>query len=117
MATTAQHMEALAHANEVRTGVAEFRREIAGLDRHDAILAVIDLIESRHDDRLLGAAKVRQILMAVTGFGEDKARRLMIAAQVYSGEKRLRDLTARQRGLLATILTSEGWKKSRRRSR
>jgi hypothetical protein len=25
MAATAQHMEALAHANEVRTGVAEFR--------------------------------------------------------------------------------------------
>jgi hypothetical protein len=40
-----------------------------------------------------------------------KARKLIQAAQIYNGDKRLRDLTARQRGLLVDLLVSEGWKR------
>jgi hypothetical protein len=117
MTATTQPMQALVHANEVRTGVADFRRETATLERYDAIVTVIDAIKSRYDDKVLGAAKVRHLLMAIPWIGEDKAHRLLITAQVSNYDKRLRDLTARQRNLLVDILTREGWKKPRRRSR
>src|SRR5439155_15971209 len=101
---------------EVRTGVADFRRETASLERYDAIVTVIDVIESRYDDKVLGAAKVRHLLMAIPWIGEGKAHRLLITAQVNNYDKRLRDLTARQRNLLVDIRTREGWKKPRRRA-
>jgi hypothetical protein len=106
-----QRMHALQHANDVRSCVAGFKRETASLPREEAVVAVIDAIEHRHADPLLGAARVRHLLMSIDHIGETKARKLIHVAQVYSGDKRLRDLTARQRGLLVQVLLHEKWRK------
>jgi hypothetical protein len=111
-----QARDALLLANDTRLGVATLKREIRALPQHEAVLVVIDALEHRHDDPLLGAARVRHLLCSVTYFGDVRARKLIQAAQVYNGDKRLRELTARQRGLLVDLLIREGWKKPRRRS-
>ena len=108
-----QPKRALKHANDVRLCVAEFKREIAGLARHEAILAVIDAVDTRHSEKLLGAAKVRHLLVGVAGIGDTKARKLLQVAEIYNGDKRLRELTARQRMLLVTCLELQGWRKRR----
>lgn len=106
-----QALSALQHANEVRAHVSVFKRETAALPHHEAVIAVIDAIEHRHGEKLLGAARVRHLLTSIDRIGDVNARKLIQASQVYNGEKRLRDLTARQRGLLVSLLTDEGWKR------
>jgi ATP-dependent protease Clp ATPase subunit len=105
-----QAMEALQRANDVRLRVAAFKREIAGLERWEAIVKVIDAIDARYNDPLLGAARVRHLLVGIAGIGDHKARKILTAAQVYNHDKRLRDLTLRQRKLLVGVLESAGWR-------
>jgi hypothetical protein len=106
-----QARDALQVANDIRLGVAAFKRETRALPQHEAVLAVIDALQRRYDDPLLGSARIRHLLRSVAFVGEVKARKLIQAAEVYNGDKRLRDLTARQRGLLVDLLASEGWKR------
>jgi hypothetical protein len=101
---------ALRLANDVRGAVAEFKRDVKVLSQREGLRWVIDAVEHLHDEPLLGAAKVRHLLMAVDRIGEHKARKLLTASQVYDHDKRLRDLTARQRYLLAYLLSTEGWR-------
>jgi hypothetical protein len=109
--TLPQHMQALEHANDVRLRVAAFKRDTAKLPHHQAVLAVLAVLEHRHEDPLLGGARVRHLLMSIPRVGDTKARKLIHVAQIYNGEKRLRDMTSRQRTLLAQLLEGEGWKR------
>lgn len=102
---------ALASANETRSCIAEFKRDTAVLPRHEAVLAVIEAVETRYEERL-GAARVRHLLTAVGGIGDQKARKLLTVSDIYNHDKRLRDLTARQRALLVSWLETQGWRRT-----
>ena len=107
-----QAMEALKLANETRSCIAEFRREIASVPRHEGVLKVIEAIELHHADKLLGAAKVMSILVSIDRIGTEKAHKLMLVAQIFNYDKRLRELTGRQRKLLIDLLEHQGWRAS-----
>jgi uncharacterized protein YgbK (DUF1537 family) len=105
-----QPMRALALANDVRTHIADFKHEIAALPQHEAVVRVIDAIENRHGEKLLGAARVRYLLIGIARIGDEKARKILMIAEIYNQDKRLRDLTARQRTLLVSVLERCGWR-------
>lgn len=107
-----QMRHALKLANDTRLCVAKFKREIDGLPRHEAIVRVIEAIDTRYDEKLLGAAKIRHLLIGIAGIGETKARKLLTVAEIHNSDKRLRDLTARQRKLLVTWLELQGWRRA-----
>jgi mannitol/fructose-specific phosphotransferase system IIA component len=106
-----QRRAALKLANATRLEVAGFKRDIDGLPRHEAIVKVVDAIARRYDEKLLGAAKIRHLLIGIAGVGDMKARKILQVAQIYNGDKRLRDLTARQRNLLVELLEQQGWRR------
>jgi hypothetical protein len=53
-----QARDALQVANDIRLGVAAFKRETRALPQHEAVLAVIDALQRRYDDPLLGSAGI-----------------------------------------------------------
>lgn len=105
-----QPFEALKLANDVRIHISAFKHEIATLPQHEAVVRIIDAIEERHAEKLLGAARVRYLLTAIDRIGDEKARKILMVAEVYNHDKRLRDLTARQRKLLVSVLERCGWR-------
>lgn len=110
--TQPQHLIALARAQEKRLGVAAFKRSLHGLSQLDAVERVINAIEEHHDDHILGSVRVRHLLLAIPHVGDTKVAKLTKVAQVYNADKRLRDLTIRQRSLLAALLKTQAWRMS-----
>lgn len=90
MATVAvpQHMTALARANEVRLAAAAVKRQVAA-----GTLTIGEALE--HPDA--GSLVVMDLLVAQHRWGGSKAARLMAEARI-SQVRRVRELTARQRG-------------------
>jgi hypothetical protein len=107
-----QPLEALKLANETRASVHTFKAELADRNYRDALATVVDTVMHKHDDRLLGAAKVRHLLMCVRSVGQHRAAKMMHAAEIHNPEKKLRDLTQRQRWLLVGVLeaTWRAWR-------
>lgn len=98
-------MEALAKANRVRLRQAEVKREIREGDRY-----VPDLILG--DDEIVGAMRVIDLLRAQPKWGRTRARRVLSIAfssrlardSITAEQKRLRDLTDRERKALAAAV-------------
>ncbi len=95
--TTQQRQEALALANVTRCAIAEFRREVRNAGTQRGTELVADVIENNHADRVFGAARVGQLIRAIPSFGDDKVHRTLATAGVRSPDRKLRDLTERQR--------------------
>lgn len=112
----AQPMAALQLANKTRRRVHEYKQGLAALHYRTALATVAITIEHDHDDRLLGAAKVRHLLQCVQGIGEHRAAKMMHASEIHSPEKKLRELTERQRWLLIGVVesVSASWRERQR---
>ena len=95
-----QRESALAKANRHRTAVAETRREIAAMDRVEATFYLADLIEFTDDTRLL-SGRLNHYLTSIPGRGPNYSTRVLAELGVRVANKRLRDLTDRQRQILA----------------
>lgn len=107
MTTIPQHELALQSAQIKRLGVAAFRREVAALPANQGARAVAAAIEHKHQDTIIGSARIGHLLRAIKWLGDQKCERCLIAAGVHNGDKRLRDLTERQIG--AVVIQLEMW--------
>lgn len=108
----AQQMQALENANEIRCGVRAFVRETRTLSRREAANVVADVFHLDYEDRILGAGRVRLLLDAAPRLQQKSKERLLVLASCSKDPGlRLRDLTARQRNVIAAQLRlwGEGW--------
>lgn len=106
-----QAMEALKIANDVRLRIAEFRRTVASLPQHEGVIAVADAIENRNEETVLGSVRIRHLLLSIDLIGDAKARKMLLLAGIANPDRRLRDLTERQRHVLIGALEWCGWKR------
>lgn len=97
-------------ANEIRSGVARFVHETHALPSHEGANVVANVVELDYNDRILGAARVRYLLKAVRRLRAENTEKLLVLANARGADKRLRDLTPRQRKVIAASLRvwSEG---------
>lgn len=100
MNATKQRNRALAKANRHRLAVAEKRREIAAMDRIEAAFYLADLIETADDPELL-SGRISHYLTAIPGRGPTYSTRVLADLGVKIAARRLRDLSPRQREILA----------------
>lgn len=105
-----QHLQAINKANETRRGIADFRRAVRAAGSAEGARMVARAIEFDHDT-VLGGARVGVLMRAIRSIGTDKVYRGLIAAGVPSGDKKLRDMTERQREAVAIQLML--WAESR----
>jgi hypothetical protein len=112
MSAVPQHMQALEQAQHTRRVIQQFRREVMNATGANGALKVADLIDTGHEDPLLGAARVGWLLSAIRGLGPQKARKCLTAARVISSETAIRDLDGTQR--IAIVFQLEHWAESRR---
>jgi len=101
--TVAQHESALQVANAYRLAVAAERRRIAALSYWDGREALAEMIETTTDPALL-SGKVAHWLRAVRKIGDVQVARFFRVLEVTDRDRRLRDLTYRQRSLLVDEL-------------
>lgn len=105
-----QAMRALAGANDIRMHIAGFKRDVAGRNYIDALRVLCETIENASDP-LMGAAKVRQLLMAVKWIGPEKSVTYMLGAGITDRDVRLRDLDKRKRDKLVHVLEQMAWRR------
>lgn len=103
----AQRTSALAAANQVRTHCCRFKKDLSGMSQDDAINAAIDLLDDI--TRPEAAMPVRHLLYAVPNVKTHKATVILRRADVMNADRRVRDLTLRQRRALADVLDRRGW--------
>lgn len=102
-AALAQRREALKSANRKRSAVAQFKRELRALPREDAANYLADLVERRVPHGLDNAV-VFDLLTAVPCIGHSKASKVLRLSGVLGPDRRLREISARQRSVLANRL-------------
>jgi translation elongation factor EF-1beta len=91
----------LTRANDVRFGLAEIRQKIERFDAAGGREQMAELL--MNPDEIVGAAQVGKLLRYPRGIGDVKVRRLLISTQTKP-TKRVRELTERQRRVLATAV-------------
>lgn len=101
MTVVPQHMAALASANEKRTGMAAFKRSVRCLSTRAAAERVAQTLEQDWDDRILGSMRARHALMCIPRLGQTKMTTCLVSSGVRNFDRRLRDLTPRQRTAVA----------------
>lgn len=102
-----QSMQALARANEIRLAKSAIKARIGSFGRHDAANLAADIVGTANPDTAAGAMSVAELVKAVPRHGEWAATRACRHAGIVSPQKKLRDLTPRQRGELALAIRSE----------
>jgi hypothetical protein len=100
---SAQQLNALFLANTMRLAAAEFKRELSRLDRHAGACRLASVL-SDDCDGPLGALQIQAALRALRGIGSEKASRIARWADVTVASRRIRDLTPRQRAVIANAL-------------
>lgn len=95
-----QAREALEKANTHRLAVAYAKRDIAALDVTAGREAVADLFATCQDPGVL-AGRVQDYLRAPKRTGSEKSTRVMRDMGIKRADCRVRDLTMRQRQLIA----------------
>jgi hypothetical protein len=98
-----QRTDALAKANRYRYAVAEKRREIAGMSMAEGCKELADLIEHT-DCPMMLSGQVSHWLMCPNRAGVRKASQAMACLNIRKADRRLRDLSPRQRQELAEIV-------------
>lgn len=101
---SAQALEALAQANEVRLAAAALRRSIGELPFEDGTRLVALLLEDH--DPVAGAVPVSRLISSPQRIGARRVDRLLRYAGIMSGDRRVRDLSVRQVALLVALLRS-----------
>lgn len=101
--TESQSLAALAIANRHRLAVAAKRREIAAKDFVEASVFLADLIEKTEDELLL-SGRVDLYLRSLPRRGPRYVTKVLTEVGIRDSSRRLRDLTERQRLLLADLI-------------
>lgn len=101
-AEKAQRKLNLTRANFVRVAIAEERGRISRMPYLDAAEHVANVLD--HPGDVLGAMHIGHLLTAVRLIGEQKMNRMLAEAEVVSANRKLRQLTASQRGRLAWLI-------------
>lgn len=104
MTAQPQHMVALAGANTANQTYAAIGREVQALGRHDGPAKVAEMLVDYNETDPIAGMKVQRLLMAIRGFGEYQTTYLLALAGVRIGGKQVRELTDRQRRLIADEL-------------
>jgi hypothetical protein len=104
MATIEQRMAALAIANVVRTTNSQTWHDIRARGREAGRERAAELLEDLEPGEPLAAMPVRRLLLAIPRFGESRMRRCLANAGVHSGDRRVGQLSERQRQMLADML-------------
>lgn len=99
-----QPMQALELANATRIANAKLRREVRALGAKRGALRVAHALEWEHDDPQTGSLRIGHFLCAVQYLHEVKVTRCLAAANVRFSDKKVRDLTKRQREAIAIQL-------------
>ena len=103
MDRVAQRTEAMAKANYYRSAVSKKRREISEMPAADAYEALADLIEHCDDPALL-SGRLSHWLTAPKFSGQTKANQAIACLNLKKADRRVRDLTPRQRQELASMI-------------
>lgn len=98
-----QRTDALAKANQYRFAVSRKKREIAAMSMHDGCQELADLIEHT-DCPMMLSARVQDWLMTPNKVGVRKSSQAMACLKIRKVDRRLRDLTPRQREELADLV-------------
>lgn len=101
---SAQSMQALAVANEIRTAGLRWRREVASQDAVSSRETLARTLEAGDFSLEVGALRLVAFLTAASRIGEYKARKMIGEAGILRRDLRVRDLTERERGALAVAL-------------
>ncbi len=102
MTPTEQRLDALQHANHVRTANSRLRTDIRGRSQPDGMLYVADLLTNP-----VGAVQsmpVGRLLATIRHFGVVRATQVCTYAGVVSMDRRVGQLTERQRDMVAGVL-------------
>ena len=97
-------MEALRRANVVRRGIARVKGEIAALDQADGFRRVAEMLRAPTDD--VGATTIDALILSIHRMGITRMGKLFNEARfpIATRHRRVRELTERQRLLLADTL-------------
>lgn len=107
-ARQAQSLSALARANEIRCANAETKRMIRALASGDGRELVADILEDPGLPSLpISSLPVGRLLATVNRLGSAKTLRLLRHANINSWDRKVRDLTVRQRADLARRLRGD----------
>ena len=98
----AQRMSALRVANARRTGMAKQRQRIMCLPHLEGCELVSDLLQFPTEDA--AALSVERLLTAIHGVGRLRLGRWLARADIRTPDRRVRELTDRQRTALASVV-------------
>jgi hypothetical protein len=99
-----QQTQALVWANEVRVAVAQLRHEISDLPQLEAKALVAGLLEDFDSDEVAEKMRIGAMLISIHGIGVGTVGTWLASAGVRSVDRRVRDLSERQRSVLARLL-------------
>lgn len=104
-----QRMRGLARANAVRAANVQLARDLrrTGHDMQAARILVAEILEGCVEGMPVGALSIGRLLLMMPWFGTVKARRVIADAGVFSFDRRVRDLTCRQRNAVARQLRGD----------
>lgn len=100
-----QQLSALRRANEVRLANTRFISHVKSLGQPDGLDVIANTLVSRgFDESPTGSVSIRRLLLAVRKFGHVAATQVLRDANIISGDRRARDLSERQRAVIAAEL-------------
>lgn len=99
---TAQQMQALERGNAVRLEIASRRQQLRSLPELDARRYAADMIDNPDD--IASRMKASVLVKEIRHFGDQKVARILRLAGIHAVERRLSDLTDRQRHIIAEAL-------------
>lgn len=97
-----QHLEALQKANDVRSSNACVKQRIKAMTRDDALRAAIEILLDPTQGT--GAIPLNGLLRCIHTIGDSKIDKLCKKEKIGMADRRIRDLTLRQRTALAETL-------------
>lgn len=100
---TPQWQQALTRANNTRFATSAYRRHIATLSREDGSVAVAELLEG-DPPADLASIPIGRLLTTIMSIGHRNLAMLLRHAGIMSAQRRVRELTPRQRLALAYAL-------------
>lgn len=106
---------AKAIADHVRITNAATLRHARQLDKFTGADTIAGFIE--RNEAPFNALRVRHAIMAVKGIGDERLKNVLLAAGVRDSHRRIRELSDRQRGVLAAVVRGRLWTGEQRRTR
>ncbi len=102
MTPTEQRLDALQHANHVRTANSKLRSDLRARSMNDGMLYVADLLTDPQG--AVRSMPVGRLLATIRRFGVVRAMQVCTYAGVVSMDRRVDQLTERQRDMAAGVL-------------